>query len=329
MNPTDKEIRDHLQAHGALVTESGVAAVRGALERWWGNFTPVAAQAQPCEKCGQVDEGQTGEFPCAQCGLSVAHDEQPVIVADGLPLAPWEIEEIAEFMAMEMAEIDGHEGDDKHRLIWEGSPPEPWGEVWQKYIPNAERLLSAGLVMVKERAKDASANPQPSGNAGVLDQVVDRQIAAAYQAGMDGDEFDVLAAKRKIGRAAQAQPPVSQPTLNGTSIAGDTIRNVPGFEQIGAALEAAITTSGQQPHTWNTFDAMVWAWQAALAQQASGQDRVHAAIGNAFLVVLRDPAVSWRQTESWDFITRVAEESGGLIDDPAAIDAARKAKGVV
>lgn len=126
-------------------------------------------------------------------------------------------------------------------------------------------------------AMDASmAQSQPSGNAGELDQVVDRQIAAAYQAGMDGDEFDVLAAKRKIGRAAQAQPPVSQPTLNGTSIAGDTIRNVPGFEQIGAALEAAITTSGQQPHTWNTFDAMVWAWQASLAQQASGQDKVDA-----------------------------------------------------
>lgn len=63
----------------------------------------------------------------------------------------------------------------------------------------------------------------------------------------------------------------------------------------------------------------------SIAAQASGQDRVHAAIGNAFLVVLRDPAVSWRQTESWDFITRVAEESGGLIDDPAAIDAARAA----
>lgn len=45
MNPTDKEIRDHLQAHGALVTENGVAAVRVALGKW-GNAAPVAAQVQ-------------------------------------------------------------------------------------------------------------------------------------------------------------------------------------------------------------------------------------------------------------------------------------------
>lgn len=28
-----------------------------------------------CEKCGQEDVGQTGEYPCARCGLPTAHDQ--------------------------------------------------------------------------------------------------------------------------------------------------------------------------------------------------------------------------------------------------------------
>lgn len=32
-------------------------------------------------------------------------------------------------------------GDDPGHLIWEGNPPEPWGEVWCRYMPQAERLV--------------------------------------------------------------------------------------------------------------------------------------------------------------------------------------------
>lgn len=29
----------------------------------------------PCSKCGQVDRGQTGEYPCSECGLPLVWDE--------------------------------------------------------------------------------------------------------------------------------------------------------------------------------------------------------------------------------------------------------------
>jgi hypothetical protein len=30
-----------------------------------------------CPMCGQIDNGQTGEYPCMECGLPVLHDERP------------------------------------------------------------------------------------------------------------------------------------------------------------------------------------------------------------------------------------------------------------
>lgn len=62
--PTDDEILKLLQGSGALVTLSGVGAIRAALAKW-GNAAPVAAQAQP--------------IPSNSTGL-----EQPVSGADGL-----------------------------------------------------------------------------------------------------------------------------------------------------------------------------------------------------------------------------------------------------
>lgn len=31
-------------------------------------------EASPCSMCGQVDAGQTGEYPCEECGLPALHD---------------------------------------------------------------------------------------------------------------------------------------------------------------------------------------------------------------------------------------------------------------
>lgn len=54
-----------------------------------------------------------------------------------------------------MAEKDGC--DDIHHLIWEGSPPEPWGEVWQRYEGDARAaLIASGLPA--ENAKLRSEN---------------------------------------------------------------------------------------------------------------------------------------------------------------------------
>lgn len=46
-------------------------------------------------------------------------------------------------MAVWMALHDGN--DDPHYLIWEGSPPEPWGEVWNTYEDDARAALTAVL----------------------------------------------------------------------------------------------------------------------------------------------------------------------------------------
>lgn len=152
-------------------------------------------------------------------------------------------------------------------------------EAYQMIITNTRALIN-------EARGDLRDGSKPSGSAGEFttdDQMGFVLAAIQYYGSQKWAEGRGLASADLLNvreawdaayaavqaLAAQAQPPVSQPTPNVTRIARDTIRNVPGFEQIGAALEAAITTSGQQPHTWNTFDAMVWAWQAALAQQAA------------------------------------------------------------
>ena len=35
-----------------------------------------SAELEACESCGQVDIGQTGEYPCKACGLPVEHDQK-------------------------------------------------------------------------------------------------------------------------------------------------------------------------------------------------------------------------------------------------------------
>lgn len=39
-----------------------------------GTEADVASRLSECPKCGQVDNGQTGEYPCDSCGLPLTHD---------------------------------------------------------------------------------------------------------------------------------------------------------------------------------------------------------------------------------------------------------------
>ena len=48
---------------------------------------------------------------------------------------PWQHESLAMFLAE-------FEGDDPHQLIWEGNPPEPWGEVWNRYEVEARAIIA-------------------------------------------------------------------------------------------------------------------------------------------------------------------------------------------
>jgi hypothetical protein len=51
-------------------------------------------------------------------------------------------------LAVWMAEHDGCE--DPYRLIYEGSPPVPWGEVWNLYEYDARAALTAALVTKRQ-----------------------------------------------------------------------------------------------------------------------------------------------------------------------------------
>lgn len=46
-------------------------------------------------------------------------------------------------LSVTLMRLDGNDGD-PHQLVWCGGPmPEPWGDVWQKYEPQAEAVLNA------------------------------------------------------------------------------------------------------------------------------------------------------------------------------------------
>ena len=65
---------------------------------------------------------------------------------------------LTDALAMALADEDGHEGDDKHRLIWSGgAAPEPEGEVWQRYLDKAGAIAEKALASVADwsAAEDA------------------------------------------------------------------------------------------------------------------------------------------------------------------------------
>lgn len=37
---------------------------------------------KPCETCGQIAHGQTGEYPCPECGLPQVWDDPPRVIPD-------------------------------------------------------------------------------------------------------------------------------------------------------------------------------------------------------------------------------------------------------
>ena len=62
-------------------------------------------------------------------------------------------------LAVVLMRLDGNEGD-PHRLVWCGGPiPEPWGDVWQKYEPQALSVLDA-IGEASSRALVAAMTPK-------------------------------------------------------------------------------------------------------------------------------------------------------------------------
>ena len=61
------------------------------------------------------------------------------------------------------------ETDEPHTLIWEGQPPEPWGEVWQRHIPNATLVLQRYLAAPAAVARQEKHSDDPTcGNPATL-----------------------------------------------------------------------------------------------------------------------------------------------------------------
>lgn len=78
----------------ALTGEWHSSKFGNAAERYKAMLATAPEQPSPeeirngaCKKCGQIDEGQTGEYPCVDCGLPILHDDVPERPdpADSLP----------------------------------------------------------------------------------------------------------------------------------------------------------------------------------------------------------------------------------------------------
>lgn len=67
-------------------------------------------------------------------------------------------------VAFHLCEADGA---DPHQLIWEGNPPEPWGEVWQRYTEPARAIC---------RTMISAAPPVPAADAELITTVI-RDVA--------------------------------------------------------------------------------------------------------------------------------------------------------
>jgi hypothetical protein len=121
-------------------------------------------------------------------------------------------------LSVELMRLDGNEGD-PHQLVWCGGPtPEPWGDVWHKYEPQAETVLNAigegsahELVKVVRAAFDrpaADAQPHP---------MLAGYIGSVLASGKDGHALIVRYATRELADAAQEWLAAASPTPIGTA----------------------------------------------------------------------------------------------------------------
>jgi hypothetical protein len=115
---------DAQPAVAAVPDRSAMLAAVSAMEREWDEW---ATENQGTRECFEA------AFRAGYAAMLSAAPAAPA--SEGVD------EDAVTRLAFYLAEKDGH--DDPHALIWEGSPPEPWGEVWNRYEPEARELLAA------------------------------------------------------------------------------------------------------------------------------------------------------------------------------------------
>ncbi len=102
---------------------------------------PALATCKSCNgndgdaPCAYPSEGKHGCLRDARLSLAEQDDEA---VAYGIPHDENNNTFAYELLAMELA---AEEHDDIHQLVYEGYPPEPWGEVWQRYEADAKKMI--------------------------------------------------------------------------------------------------------------------------------------------------------------------------------------------
>ena len=107
---------------------------------------------------------QAGPVRLTDAEMEAERDKQEPVV--------WEGAERWEPLAMFLC-ADENGSDSCHELIWEGYPPEPWGERWQKYEREARRMIdlvsqyaalpvAASVRLTDEQLSDAACNADSS-----------------------------------------------------------------------------------------------------------------------------------------------------------------------
>lgn len=102
-------------------------------------------------------------------GVQSGRNTNPLVAT--LPEPGVVSDEAVRALACWMAVEDGHK--DPHHLIWEGSPPEPWGEVWNRYEDDARAALNAALPCLAPAGPVLRDPPDPI--ADIKDALADRE----------------------------------------------------------------------------------------------------------------------------------------------------------
>jgi hypothetical protein len=94
----------------------------------------MTQQAKPTAEMQKTDAHLAAPLESAVQGLDAASEEQAEAMAH---------DALVYELSVVLMRLDGNDGD-PHQLVWCGGPvPEPWGDVWQKYEPQAEEVINA------------------------------------------------------------------------------------------------------------------------------------------------------------------------------------------
>lgn len=172
---------------------------------------------------------------------------EPEAQQAGEPVAGGRPSERAVFaVAFALAEADGV--DDPHHLIYEGGPiPEPWGEVWQRYEPQATHLLELAIEADRERQaegwlSDAYGNKVPASRG-----LMHRLAAPASTLPAESEAEDARDARRwrYLRDKARDAGPIDSDGYMVWAVCGTSHldANPCSLEELDAAVDAALAQS--------------------------------------------------------------------------------------